>query len=285
MKTYKKIFLSVVLGIFALSSVLAFGAKDVTASVEQNSYPTRIVSLGASATEILFAVGAGEQVVARTDFCNFPPEASSIPSLGGFDGKTFSLESIIAYKPDFVVLFAGMHDHLIEPLQRYEIQYFVSDATSIEKVLAEIQEIGKITGHEEKAIALVEEIQSSIENLSLISNKTVYWEVWNAPYMTIGSTSFINELISKAGGKNIFADVEQSYPAVNEESIIARNPDVIFIPSDSMTSVEDVKNRNGWKDISAVKTDSIYKIDADITSRAGPRIKDAILLINEFLAK
>ena len=285
MKTYKKIFLSVVLGIFALSSVFAFGAKDVTASVEQNSYPTRIVSLGASTTEILFAVGAGEQVVARTDFCNFPPEASSIPSLGGFDGKTFSLESIIAYKPDFVVLFAGMHDHLIEPLQKYEIQYFVSDATSIDKVLAEIAEIGKITGHEENALALVEEIQSSIENLSLISNKTVYWEVWNAPYMTIGGTSFINELISKAGGKNIFADVEQSYPAVNEESIIARNPDVIFIPSDSPVTVEDVKNRSGWQDISAVKTDSIYKIDADITSRSGPRIKDAILLINEFLAK
>lgn len=285
MKTYKKIFLSVVLGIFALSSVLAFGAKDVTASVEQNSYPTRIVSLGASATEILFAVGAGEQVVARTDFCNFPPEASSIPSLGGFDGKTFSLESIIAYKPDFVVLFAGMHDHLIEPLQKYEIQYFLSDATSIEKVLAEIQEIGKITGHESEAAALVSDIETSINNLAFISSKTVYWEVWNAPYMTIGSTSFINELISKAGGKNIFADVEQSYPAVNEESIIARNPDVIFIPSDSPVTVEDVKNRSGWKDISAVKTDSIYKIDADITSRSGPRIKDAILLINEFLAK
>jgi len=131
----------------------------------------------------------------------------------------------------------------------------------------------------------VKEIQSSIENLSLISNKTVYWEVWNAPYMTIGATSFINELITKAGGKNIFADLEQSYPSVNEESIIARNPEVIFIPSDSPVTVEDVKNRNGWQDISAVKTGSIYKINADITSRAGPRIKDAILLINEFLAK
>ena len=285
MKTYKKLFLSVVLGIFALSSVLAFGAQDVTVSVEQNSYPTRIVSLGASATEILFAVGAGEQVVARTDFCNFPPEASKIPSIGGFDGKTFSLESIISCKPDFVVLFKVMHDHLIEPLEKYGISYYVSDANTIEDVLKEITEIGKITGHEENALALVEEIQSSINNLSFISNKSVYWEVWNAPYMTIGATSFINELITKAGGKNIFADVEQSYPAVNEESIIARNPDVIFIPSDSPVTVEDVKNRAGWQDISAVKTGSIYKIDADITSRSGPRIKEAILLINDFLAK
>ena len=259
--------------------------KNLLYQLEQNSYPTRIVSLGASATEILFAVGAGEQVVARTDFCNFPPEASKIPSIGGFDGKTFSLESIISCKPDFVVLFKVMHDHLIEPLEKYGISYYVSDANTIEDVLKEITEIGKITGHEENALALVEEIQSSIENLSLISNKTVYWEVWNAPYMTIGGTSFINELITKAGGKNIFADVEQSYPAVNEESIIARNPDVIFIPSDSPVTVEDVKNRSGWQDISAVKNNRIFKIDADITSRSGPRIKEAILLINDFLAK
>ena len=285
MKTFQKLSFTFILLAVIFAPVFGFGVKENVVTEENPVIPTRIVSLGASATEILFAVDAGDQIVARTDFCNYPAEASTIPSLGGFDGKTFSLESIISYKPDFVVLFKVMHDHLIEPLEKYGISYYVSDANTIEDVLKEITEIGKITGHEEKAIALVEEIQSSIDNLSLISNKTVYWEVWNAPYMTIGSTSFINELISKAGGKNIFADVEQAYPSVNEESIIARNPDVIFIPSDSPVTVEDVKNRSGWQDISAVKTDSIYKIDADITSRAGPRIKDAILLINEFLAK
>ena len=285
MKTFQKLTFTFLFLVVAFAPIFAFGVKENIVTEEKTVIPTRIVSLGASATEILFAVGAGEQVVARTDFCNFPVEASSIPSIGGFDGKTFSLESIISYKPDFVVLFKVMHDHLIEPLEKYGISYYISDANTIEDVLKEITEIGKITGHEENALALVEEIQSSIENLSLISNKTVYWEVWNAPYMTIGSTSFINELISKAGGKNIFADVEQSYPSVNEESIIARNPDVIFIPSDSPVTAEDVKNRSGWQDISAVKNNRIFKIDADITSRSGPRIKDAILLINDFLAK
>ena len=285
MKTFQKLSFTFLFLVVIFAPVFGFGAKENVVAEEKTAIPTRIVSLGASATEILFAVGAGNQVVARTDFCNFPPEASEIPSIGGFDGKTFSLESIISYKPDFVVLFKVMHDHLIEPLEKYGISYYVSDANTIEDVLKEITEIGKITGHEEKALALVEEIQSSIINLSLISNKTVYWEVWNAPYMTIGATSFINELITKAGGKNIFADVEQSYPAVNEESIIARNPDVIFIPSDSPVTAEDVKNRAGWQDISAVKNNRIFKIDADITSRSGPRIKEAILLINDFLAK
>ena len=285
MKTFQKLTLTFIFLVVGFAPVFGFGVKENVVAEEKTVIPTRIVSLGASATEILFAVGAGEQVVARTDFCNFPVEASSIPSIGGFDGKTFSLESIISYKPDFVVLFKVMHDHLIEPLEKYGISYYVSDANTIEDVLKEIAEIGKITGHEENALALVKEIQSSIINLSLISNKTVYWEVWNAPYMTIGATSFINELITKAGGKNIFADVEQSYPAVNEESIIARNPDVIFIPSDSPVTAEDVKNRAGWQDISAVKNNRIFKIDADITSRSGPRIKEAILLINDFLAK
>ena len=285
MKTFQKLSFTFIFLAVIFAPVFAFGTKENIVTEEKPVIPTRIVSLGASATEILFAVGAGNQVVARTDFCNFPAEASEIPSIGGFDGKTFSLESIISYKPDFVVLFKVMHDHLIEPLEKYGISYYVSDANTIEDVLKEITEIGKITGHEENALALVEEIQSSINNLSLISSKTVYWEVWNAPYMTIGSTSFINELITKAGGKNIFADVEQSYPAVNEESIIARNPDVIFIPSDSPVTAEDVKNRSGWQDISAVKNNRIFKIDADITSRSGPRIKEAILLINDFLAK
>lgn len=285
MKTFQKLSFTFIFLAVIFAPVFGFGVKENVVTEENPVIPTRIVSLGASATEILFAVGAGDQIVARTDFCNYPAETSAIPSLGGFDGKTFSLESIISYKPDFVVLFKVMHDHLIEPLEKYGISYYVSDANTIEDVLKEITEIGKITGHESEATALVNDIETSINNLAFISPKTVYWEVWNAPYMTIGSTSFINELISKAGGKNIFADVEQSYPSVNEESIIARNPDVIFIPSDSPVTVEDVKNRSGWKDISAVKTDSIYKIDADITSRAGPRIKDAILLINEFLAK
>ena len=285
MKTFQKLSFTFIFLAVIFPPVFAFGTKENIVTEENPVIPTRIVSLGASATEILFAVGAGNQVVARTDFCNFPAEASEIPSIGGFDGKTFSLESIISYKPDFVVLFKVMHDHLIEPLEKYGISYYVSDANTIEDVLKEITEIGKITGHEENALALVEEIQSSINNLSLISNKTVYWEVWNSPYMTIGGTSFINELITKAGGKNIFADVEQAYPSVNEESIIARNPDVIFIPSDSPVTAEDVKNRAGWQDISAVKNNRIFKIDADITSRSGPRIKEAILLINDFLAK
>ena len=285
MKTLQKLFFTFLFLVVGFAPVFGFGVKENVVAEEKPVIPTRIVSLGAAATEILFAVVAGNQVVARTDFCNFPIEASEIPSIGGFDGKTFSLESIIAYKPDFVILFKVMHDHLIEPLERYGISYYVSDANTIEDVLNEIAEIGKITGHEEVALALVEEIQTSINNLSFTSNKSVYWEVWNAPYMTVGSSSFINQLIEKAGGKNIFADVEQSYPSINEESIIARNPEVIFIPSDSPVTVEDVKNRAGWQDIAAVKNNRIFKIDADITSRSGPRIKEAILLINDFLAK
>ena len=237
---------------------------------------------------MLFAIGAGDQIVARTDFCNFPLDVASIKSLGGFDGKTFSIESVIAQEPDFVYLFTVMHDHLIPTLEKYGIQYYVSDATTIEDVINEIKEVGILTGHEVQAKKVADEISSTIEAISKTTSSTtktptVYWEIWNSPYMSIGNTSFIDEIITAAGGKNIFADIDQGYPTVSEESIIARNPDVIIIPSDSPLSADDVKARKGWANISAVKNNNVYKVDADITSRAGPRVKDAIILINECL--
>ena len=124
MKTFQKLSFTFIFLAVIFAPVFGFGVKENVVTEENPVIPTRIVSLGASATEILFAVGAGEQVVARTDFCNYPAETSAIPSLGGFDGKTFSLESIISYKPDFVVLFKVMHDHLIEPLEKLINRFF-----------------------------------------------------------------------------------------------------------------------------------------------------------------
>ena len=109
--------------------------------------------------------------------------------------------------------------------------------------------------------------------------KSVYWEIWQSPFMTIGENSFINNIIETAGAVNIFGDSPQSYPIVNEETIIKRNPDVIFIPSDSPLTPEKLCERKGWQTITAVKNKTVYKIDADITGRSGPRIKEAVQMV------
>ena len=132
-------------------------------------------------------------------------------------------------------------------------------------------EIGKITGHQEQAENKVDSLKNQLQKITssnkkstenfatektsseITNQKKVYYEVWNSPYMSCGSTSFINDIIEKAGGKNIFASLQDAYPIVSEESIIAENPDIILIPQSSGISVDSIKSRNGWSRLTAVQ--------------------------------
>lgn len=248
----------------------------------------RIVVLSPSGCEILFAIGAGDKIAARTDFCNFPAEAESIKSVGGFDGKTLSIETIVSYEPDLVYGSKGMHDFLKESCDQFGIELYLSSADSVQGVFDEIIFMGTKTGCEKDAEKLVSEMKAGFERiqkktarLSDKKRKSVYWETWNAPYMSIGGSSFINELIYISGGKNIFADItDQAYPMVSEESILSRNPQVIILP---FGDVSEVPSRNGWKYLSAVKNKKIYNVNDDIFSRPGPRILEAAETLSELL--
>lgn len=257
--------------------VFAISGKEKT--------PQRIVSLSPAATEILFAVGAEKQIAARTDLCDFPSECKNLPSVGGFDGKTLSMESILSFRPDFVYLTDGMHNFFIEQLEKYGIRYYLSKSDSIESVKNEILDIAKITGHEKNGKKIVEKIDSAIKSIyhENENHKKVYWEVWNAPYMSAGRTSFINDIIKYSNGENIFSDIEQAYPSVSEETIINRSPDVILIPLSSGITVEMVKARKGWASIPAVKNNQIYLIDDNIFTRAGPRVVESIQTLSKLI--
>lgn len=268
--------------VFCPAEIFAFGRHEAAESAD--SVPQRIVSLSPAATEILFAVGAEDQIVARTNLCNYPPEAQKLPAVGGFDGKLFSLEKIISFNPDFVYLTDGMHDHLIEPLTSYEIKIYISKAQSLDDVFDEIQTIAEITGHKENGIKCVESIKQEISQaaeeikaLNLSVKPSVYWEIWNAPYMSVGNTSFLNDIMEAAGLNNIFGSLPQEYPVVSEETIIARNPDMILFSSDANMLKEDFEKRSSWKNIPAIKNGRVYSIDADLMTRPGPRVGKAVL--------
>lgn len=270
--------------VFCAASSFAFAKRE--AAKFADAVPRRIVSLSPAATEILFAVGAENQIVARTNLCNYPPEAQKLPAVGGFDGKLFSLENIISFKPDFVYLTEGMHDHLVEPLTAYGIKVYVSKAQSLDDVLGEIQTIAEITGHKENGAKCVASIkdefrQAQEESKNLAAHKpSVYWEIWNAPYMSIGNDSFLNEIIEIAGLENIFGALKQKYPVVSEESIIAAGPEMILYASDAPLSKGDFLKRGSWKNIPAIKNGRIYQIDADLMTRPGPRVGKAALALS-----
>ncbi len=253
----------------------------------ETRYPKSIVALSPSAAEILFTIGAGDQVSAVSEFTDFPAEAKAKPVVGGFDGKTLSIETIMSFKPDLVYLTEGMHNFLISTLESNGIAYYVSKGESIASVEQEILEVGKITGHEKEAKKVVDDMEKKLKKAAGSAKKDgpikVYWEVWNAPYMSAGSTSFINDVIKAAGGENIFADLSDAYPMVSEETIIAREPAVILIPASTGLESSAVSLRNGWADIPAVKGGRVFVVDDNVYTRPGPRVADVVLELSDLL--
>ena len=272
----KKRFFTLFLFVCLLSALYARKPKAA-----DNGYPKSIVALSPSAAEILFTIGAGDQVSAVSEFTDYPPEAKAKPVVGGFDGKTLSLERIMAFKPDLVYITEGMHNFLIATLESNGIAYYVSKGDSIASVEKEILEVGKITGHEKEAAKVVDGMEKKLKKAASVHKDgtavKVYWEVWNAPYMSAGASSFINDVIKAAGGENIFADLADAYPMVSEETIISRQPSVILIPASTGLAASSVGGRNGWTGIPAVKNGRVFVVDDNVYTRPGPRVADVVV--------
>src|SRR5574344_1736654 len=240
--------------------------------------PKRIVSLSPAGSEILCAIGAYNQIVARTDYCDWPQEMASLPSVGGFDGKTLSLETIVKQKPDFVYGAKGMHDYMAAPLKKLGIAVYLSDANSIDAVLNEIAYIGEYTGHADQAQQVNRQIKQTFAEVAkkVADQKpvTVYYEVWNSPYMSAGKNSFINELSCTSGLKNIFDTRSEEDPMLSEDTIVASKQEPFLIPDMENETLDSINKRNGWQEIPAVKNGHIYFINSDVCSRPGPRIAE-----------
>ena len=271
--------------LLAFLTVFATGAKKNAKADTASAYPKSIVALSPSAAEILFAVGAGDQVSAVSEYTDYPAEAAAKPVVGGFDGKTLSIETIMSFRPDLVYLTEGMHNFLIETLESNGIKYYISKGDSIASVEQEILDVGKLTGHDKEAKKVVDGMEKKLKKVAKKSAAPVkvYYEVWNAPYMSVGTSSFINDVIVKAGGENIFGDLTDAYPMVSEESIITRQPAVILIPSSSGQEPSSVGLRKGWADIPAVKNAKVFVVDDNVYTRPGPRIADVVESLSELL--
>jgi iron complex transport system substrate-binding protein len=245
----------------------------------------RIVSLSPSVTESLFAIGAGGQMVGRTDYCNYPPEATKLPSIGGFDASTISMESIIALQPDLVIGGSVYQADVIKALQDSGIKAFISQPANIQGIMDTLTLLGRVTGHEDQATSVANEMQSRVDAVKKVvstipadKRPTVFYEVWNEPLMSANGKTVVGELIDLAGGVNIFADLPDEYPTVSVEQIVKVDPQFIIGPSshgDQMTA-EVIGKREGWGNLSAVKNKAIYIVDGDIVSRYSPRIVDVL---------
>lgn len=287
--------LSLLLILTLSMSLWANGAQEETkpepapepaaAEVEETVvYPQRIVSLSPSTTETLFAIGAGEQVVGVTSYCNYPEEAATREIIGGFSPKTISIETIISLNPDLVIAGVSAHQPIADTLKEAGIEVISLEPKSVDDVRAVIEELAMVTGHEDQGKKLSMDIDQRIKALQSKLDAMdgerlkVFYEVWDAPLMTAGPNSFTGQMITYAGGINIFADVEGDYPQISSEELVSRNPQAI-ISSDThgdKLSSESLKTREGWDSIDAFKENRIILLPGDVVSRPGPRMIDAI---------
>jgi iron complex transport system substrate-binding protein len=242
--------------------------------------PRRVVCLVPSITEIIFALGQADYLKGNTIYCDYPAAAKQIYKVGDFSNP--SLEKIVGLKPEIV--FATMPEQkiIIEQLKELGIKVFVSQPTTIDSLLKEIKAIGKILGVEHRGDSLATTMANELNQIiPKQSNIPLYLEVSSTPLMTVGSGSFINDVIRRAGGKNIFDDLTQEYPVINQEEVIKRNPAVIFILH-PLTKKEEVKNRIGWRNINAVINNRIYDdVNPDLIFRPGPRIIQGIKALTQ----
>ena len=244
--------------------------------------PEKIVSLMPSNTEILFALGCGEKIIAVSDYCNFPEETSDIPKLP--TGEQLSIEQIIDLSPDaaFIGKMTAMDDQVYQ-LEQAGVKVIVTEANSLSETYGVIEMIGTAMGKEKEAAIIVKNMREGFEKIKKdVENNVeskVYVEVSPLEYglWSCGQNTFIQELIEIAGAKNIFDDIE-GWAAVSEEQVIVRNPDIILTTSSPLTGIEDpvgeISSRENWSQIEAVKHNRIVMLDADMISRPGPRLLD-----------
>ena len=273
------------------------GAYSVTDdegfTTEFDSVPQRIISLAPSNTQILFAIGVGDRVVGVTDYDHYPYdfsawfEAGNMTSIGGF--STPNKEVIVSLQPD-LILATNIHDPDVPTYRDLGYKVLVLNPTNVSSVLNDISIVGKATGAEQNATNLVNSISSQINEIenkiasANLEKPKVYYEVWTPPLMSAGADSFINDVISKAGGINIFGNETEQYPTISSETIILSNPDVILLPTDMANtgdapfygSVDQVKERPGWSSISAVQNNRVVVVNGDLFAEASPRIAEQI---------
>ncbi|MEO3871352.1 ABC transporter substrate-binding protein [Nonomuraea sp. B12E4] len=250
--------------------------------------PERIVSLSATHTETLFAIGAGPQVVAVDDRSNYPPEAPRT-DLSGFKPN---VEAIVAQKPDLVVLSDDI-DRIATELGKVNVPVLVEPAaTKLDEAYSEISELGAATGNLAKADEVVSDMKTAMDRLAAEAPKdkklTYYHELDQTPYAATSQT-FIGQIYAMFGLTNIAdraPDAAGGYPKLSAEFVAQADPDLIFLADVKCCrqSKETLAARPGWKNLSAVKNDKVIQLDDDLASRWGPRVVELAQAIGAAVA-
>jgi iron complex transport system substrate-binding protein len=249
----------------------------------------RIVSITPSTTEIACALGLQDDIVGVSTFCDYPPEIGSKEKVGSFSDP--NIEKIVLLKPDLVLATGLEQAQAVEKLRKLGIKVISVDPDDFEGLFASIEAIGKACGKDKEAASLTDDMRRSLASLKAKVGKIgkagrpkVYLEIWHDPIMTAGKGSFIDEMISLAGGVNIASDTGRPFSQFSAELVVERDPDVIVLGymASGVSAARSVGSRLGWGGIMAVRNGRVYDdIDPDILFRPGPRLIYGLEALND----
>lgn len=252
---------------------------DAGAEVTLTQPAQRVVSLAPANTEVVFAIGAGDKLVAGTSYDDYPEEAKALPKIGDFANP--SVEKIIAMKPDLVLAAGGVQEGLRDRLEKLGIVVYMNDAKTYDAVIANIGELGQLLGVQASADQVAADMTAAAASVaaevgSLADKPLTFVEIYSKPLMTAGSGTYVDDLVTRAAGVNLGATAGEGYPNYNSETLIAKDPAVYIAVAGAQSSPGDIAKRPGYSGLSAVKNEQVYVIDDNLVTRPGPRLAEGL---------
>jgi iron complex transport system substrate-binding protein len=237
----------------------------------------RIVSLAPHLTEILYAVGAGGQLVGAAQFSDYPQDARAVPRVGGYD--RLDLERILHLRPDLILAWkSGNAPAQVDALRALGLRVFVTEAQTLEDIARLLETLGALSGHRAKALAAARAYRQRLDALRARYSQqapiTVFYQLWPAPLMTVGKTQIITQVIALCGGRNIYGHLRTLVPVVSLESVLAANPEVILAAGMADARPEWLDDWRRWPRLQAVQRGNLFFLHPDLIQRHTPRLLD-----------
>ena len=234
--------------------------------------PQRIVSLNPTTTELLFAIGAGSRVVGRTSYDLFPREVFAVQDLG--QGLRPNVEAVLATHPDLVILYASADNR--DAARRFRASGVATAAYKLDRIadMARVTRVlGRLIGDTASAERTVDSVEATLARVRAktanLPHPTIFWHLWEAPLLSVGGGSFLNELLDIAGGRNVFAELPQPSPAITFEELLRRDPDVML--SSAQTRARVLTDAR-WNTLRAVRTNMVLVFDTMIVNGPSSRV-------------
>jgi iron complex transport system substrate-binding protein len=248
------------------------------ATVTLQQPAARIVSLAPANTEIAYAIGAGDKMVAGTSYDDYPAAAKSLPKIGDFANP--NVEKIASFNPDLVLAAGGIQAGLRSKLEKLGMQVYVVDPKTYDGVMTDVTNLGRLAGSTEQAQQVADTMKKAETDVQAkvgsAAKTTTFLEIYSKPLMTAGTDTFINDMIGIAGGTNIGAAAGSGYPNFSTEILFKDDPAVYIADSGSMSKPGDLSKRAGYSDLTAVKDGHVYVIQDNIIARPGPRLAQGL---------